>query len=34
MPPSSPGYSIEMKPKSLDYFEFPNGAAWRKANGE
>jgi L-fuconate dehydratase len=34
MPPSSPGYSIEMKSESLDYFEFPDGAAWRKINGE
>lgn len=33
MPPSSPGYSIEMKSESLDYFEFPDGAAWRKING-
>ncbi len=29
MPPSKPGYSIEMKPQSLDEYEFPNGAAWR-----
>ncbi len=29
MPPESPGYSIEMKPASLDEFEFPDGAAWR-----
>ncbi|HUX10737.1 MAG TPA: L-fuconate dehydratase [Terriglobia bacterium] len=29
MPPSSPGYSITMKPESLDRFEFPRGAAWR-----
>src|SRR5437667_7520620 len=28
-PPIDPGYSIEMKPESLDYYEFPNGAAWR-----
>ena len=28
MPPSAPGYSITMKPESLDRFEFPNGAAW------
>jgi L-fuconate dehydratase len=34
MPPLAPGYSIEMKPESLDYFEFPNGEAWRKVNGE
>jgi L-fuconate dehydratase len=28
MPPKRPGYSITMKPESLDRFEFPNGAAW------
>ena len=34
MPPSAPGYSIEMKAESLDYFEFPHGAAWEGVNGE
>jgi L-fuconate dehydratase len=29
-PPFDPGYSIEMKPQSLDYYEFPNGKAWNK----
>jgi L-fuconate dehydratase len=29
MPPLEPGYSIEMKPASLDYYEFPNGEAWK-----
>ena len=29
MPPSKPGYSITMKPESLDEYEFPKGAAWR-----
>jgi L-fuconate dehydratase len=29
MPPKLPGYSIEMKPASLDRYEFPNGAEWR-----
>lgn len=29
MPPSAPGFSIEMRPESLDEFEFPIGAAWR-----
>ena len=29
MPPASPGYSITMKPESLDEYEFPNGPAWR-----
>jgi len=28
MPPEMPGYSITMKPRSLDRFEFPAGAAW------
>jgi L-fuconate dehydratase len=28
VPPSSPGYSIEMKRASLDAYEFPNGSAW------
>lgn len=27
-PPSLPGYSIEMKPLSLDTFSFPDGPAW------
>jgi L-fuconate dehydratase len=30
MSPLDPGYSIEMKPESLDHHEFPNGAAWRR----
>jgi L-fuconate dehydratase len=29
MPPTRPGYSIEMKPESLRAHEYPNGAAWR-----
>jgi len=29
MPPAAPGYSIEMRPDSLDTYAFPNGAAWR-----
>src|SRR5438477_1985247 len=28
MPPLDPGYSIEMKDESLNYYEFPNGEAW------
>jgi len=32
MPPCTPGYSIEMKPKSLERYEFPSGEVW-KANG-
>jgi L-fuconate dehydratase len=29
MPPQMRGYSIEMKPQSLDYYEFPGGGAWQ-----
>lgn len=29
MPPTMPGYSIEMRPESLDEYEFPNGKAWQ-----
>jgi L-fuconate dehydratase len=28
MPPTAPGYSIEMYPESLDEFEFPKGSSW------
>jgi L-fuconate dehydratase len=28
MPPTAPGYSITMKPESLNQYEFPNGSAW------
>jgi L-fuconate dehydratase len=28
MPPSMPGYSITMRPESLDAHEFPHGSAW------
>ncbi|TMC73253.1 MAG: L-fuconate dehydratase [Chloroflexi bacterium] len=28
MPPTKPGYSIEMKPQSLQEYAFPDGAAW------
>jgi L-fuconate dehydratase len=31
LPPTMPGYSIEMKPASLAEFEFPGGAAWQKS---
>jgi L-fuconate dehydratase len=27
--PTLPGYSIEIKPESLDAYEFPQGSAWR-----
>jgi len=29
MPPAAPGFSIEMRPHSLDEFEWPTGEAWR-----
>lgn len=29
LPPTAPGYSIEMRAESLDMHEFPHGAAWR-----
>ena len=29
MPPTTPGFSIEMKSGSLDRYEYPNGEAWR-----
>ncbi|MBN9391635.1 MAG: L-fuconate dehydratase [Chloroflexi bacterium] len=28
MPPQMPGYSITMRPESLDFYEFPVGPAW------
>jgi len=31
MPPSAPGYSITMKPASLEMYEYPNGEVWSKA---
>jgi L-fuconate dehydratase len=30
MPPSAPGYSITMRPESLQRFEFPTGEAWAR----
>jgi L-fuconate dehydratase len=30
VPPSAPGYSIEMKHMSLEEYEFPNGRAWTR----
>ena len=29
MPPTDPGYSITIRPESLDEFEYPGGAAWQ-----
>jgi L-fuconate dehydratase len=28
MPPQKAGYSITMRPESLDSYEFPTGQAW------
>ncbi len=28
MPPEAPGYSITMRPESLDAYRFPSGQAW------
>lgn len=32
MPPTAPGYSIEMKHRSLETYAFPHGAAWAESN--
>ena len=32
MPPSLPGYSITMKPESLETYTFPDGAYWKTNN--
>jgi L-fuconate dehydratase len=29
LPPRAPGYSITMRPESLDMFEYPDGPVWR-----
>ncbi len=31
MPPKMPVYSIEMKPESLDEYEFPTGDVWARS---
>ena len=31
--PARPGYSITMKPESLEAYEFPNGQVWRRLKG-
>ena len=33
VPPTKPGYSIEMKPASLARYEFQNGPAWQSVPG-
>ena len=32
MPPTAPGYSITMKPKSVAKYAFPDGPVWRERN--
>jgi len=32
MPPTAPGYSIEMKSECLERYEFPSGSAWKTVN--
>ncbi len=32
MPPTAPGYSITMKPESLQRFSYPKGTAWAKVD--
>ena len=29
MPPTAPGYSIQMKPDSIAYYSYPNGTEWK-----
>ena len=29
MPPTAPGYSIQMKPDSIAYYSYPNGEEWK-----
>lgn len=31
MPPTKPGFSIQMKPESLDKYEYPDGKAWQQS---
>ncbi|MDQ3603159.1 MAG: L-fuconate dehydratase [Actinomycetota bacterium] len=33
MPPTAPGYIIEMKPEALEAYEFPNGSVWTERKG-
>ncbi|MEC4815815.1 MAG: L-fuconate dehydratase [Scytonema sp. PMC 1069.18] len=33
MPPTQPGFSIQMKPESLDKYEYPTGQAWQSMKG-
>jgi len=33
-PPAVPGYSVEMRPESLDRYEFPTGSIWTRVASE
>lgn len=33
MPPRKPGYSIEMKPESLEAYSYPDGRIWQEESG-
>lgn len=34
LPPTAPGYSITMKPESLETYRFPDGETWSSGNGK
>jgi Enolase C-terminal domain-like len=34
LPPGRPGYSITMRPETLEQFDFPNGPAWKDRNNQ
>ena len=34
MPPEKPGYSIALRPETLEQFNFPNGPAWKNRRNE
>jgi L-fuconate dehydratase len=34
MPPEKPGYSITLRPETLEQFNFPDGPAWKNRRNE
>jgi L-fuconate dehydratase len=34
MPPEKPGYSITVRPETIEQFDFPNGPAWKGRRNE
>ena len=34
MPPEKPGYSIALRPETLEQFNFPDGPAWKNRRNE